>query len=169
MKICKKCGNSFNSTIRIDGKKRNLCGRLYCLECSPFKKHNTRKLDNPNPSDGQICKCTRCNRKYIFKHSQGHTRIYCNSCVSTLRKIKRKEKMVKILGGKCQLCGYDKCITALDFHHINGDDKQINIGGSYNRSWKSLSNEIKKCWLLCCRCHREIHAGLHINSELFVS
>ena len=36
MKICKKCGNHFGPTIVIDGKRRSLTGRSYCLDCSPF-------------------------------------------------------------------------------------------------------------------------------------
>ena len=30
---------------------------------------------------------------------------------------RRKEDLVYIMGGKCQICGYDKCISALEFHH----------------------------------------------------
>lgn len=29
------------------------------------------------------------------------------------------------LGGKCQECGYNKNIAALEFHHINPDEKEF--------------------------------------------
>lgn len=36
MKICKKCGEKFNSTAIIDGERKSLTGRSYCLTCSPW-------------------------------------------------------------------------------------------------------------------------------------
>jgi hypothetical protein len=30
-----------------------------------------------------------------------------------------KKQAVKMKGGKCSICGYDKCIDALQFHHEN--------------------------------------------------
>ena len=36
MKTCKKCGNGFGPTAVIDGKRRSLTGRSYCLECAPW-------------------------------------------------------------------------------------------------------------------------------------
>jgi hypothetical protein len=36
--------------------------------------------------------------------------------------------LVYIHGGKCALCGYNKCLSALEFHHINSDDKDFSLG-----------------------------------------
>ena len=30
-----------------------------------------------------------------------------------------KKELVKLSGSKCSKCGYDKCLRALQFHHIN--------------------------------------------------
>ena len=79
-----------------------------------------------------------------------------------------KERAVYVLGGKCQCCGYDKCIQALDFHHLNPSEKDFNFNDNANRSWKATREEIKKCILVCSNCHREIHSGL-INNNLLVS
>jgi len=49
-KNCRKCGCSIQATIKIDGKSRNLCKRKFCLVCSPFGKHNTKKDDPSRPS-----------------------------------------------------------------------------------------------------------------------
>lgn len=76
---------------------------------------------------------------------------------------RRKELLVKGFGGKCQICGYDKCITALEFHHINPELKDITLSSSIH-SWEKTKNEIKKCICVCANCHREIHEGL-INVE----
>ena len=57
----------------------------------------------------------------------------------------------------CAICGYDKCDNALSFHHTNPKDKSFPITASrMSLKSKRLTNEINKCTLLCCRCHREI-------------
>jgi hypothetical protein len=62
-------------------------------------------------------------------------------------------------GGACAACGYDKCISALEFDHL--DPKQKSFAVSSSRShMPSALKEAEKCLLLCCRCHRERHAGL---------
>lgn len=70
-----------------------------------------------------------------------------------------KEKLVSYKGGKCVICGYDTCIEALDFHHTNPEEKEFNIAGQH-KNIDTLKAEVDKCVLVCCRCHREIHAGL---------
>ena len=76
-----------------------------------------------------------------------------------------KERAVYVLGEKCQCCGYNKCITALEFHHVNPQEKDFSFGDNTNRSWESTKKEIQKCILVCANCHREIHAGI-IKNEL---
>jgi len=68
-----------------------------------------------------------------------------------------KEKLVKYKGGKCEICGYDKCIAALDFHHMDPNKKDFNIGGSGVISFEKCKKEVDKCILVCSNCHREIH------------
>lgn len=63
---------------------------------------------------------------------------------------------IKLKGGKCIFCGYDKYNGALDFHHIDG----------ITRSWKRVEKELEKCVLVCANCHREIHAGMLQLSEV---
>ena len=42
--------------------------------------------------------------------------------VSYYRK-RAKTYATKAFGSKCGICGYDKCVQALDFHHINSEEK----------------------------------------------
>ena len=67
-----------------------------------------------------------------------------------------KIELVQYKGGKCERCGYDKCIDALEFHHLNPDDKDFTVSG---KSWsiEKLKNEVDKCILVCSNCHKEIH------------
>ena len=71
-----------------------------------------------------------------------------------------KERIVYVMGGKCQCCGYNKCQSALELHHINPQEKEFTVSANTNRSWQSIVQEIKKCTLVCANCHREIEAGL---------
>lgn len=71
------------------------------------------------------------------------------------RWIARKEKAIDMFGGKCSCCGYDKCIAALDFHHIDPTEKNERV--TFSLKWEKVEQELKKCALLCANCHRELH------------
>ncbi len=67
---------------------------------------------------------------------------------------------IKYKGGKCFICGYNKCTDAFDFHHI-GIGKEFGISkDGLTRSWTRVKREIEKCVLLCANCHREIPNGI---------
>jgi 5-methylcytosine-specific restriction endonuclease McrA len=91
-------------------------------------------------------------------------RYRCKKCASEAvqkRREKTKELLVEYKGGKCEICGYDKCVEALEFHHINPDEKDFGIGHKgYTRSFERNKAEVDKCILVCANCHREIHSGL---------
>jgi len=64
-------------------------------------------------------------------------------------------------GEKCQCCGYDKYIGALEFHHIDPNEKDFSLSHrGYCYSWDKVKKELDKCILVCSNCHREIHAGI---------
>ena len=73
-----------------------------------------------------------------------------------------KKKMIDAMGKKCQCCGYDKCHSALEFHHIDSTQKDFSFGSlrASPKGVATLIEELKKCILLCANCHREVHAGL---------
>ncbi len=72
-----------------------------------------------------------------------------------VQKWSNKIKATNILGGQCSKCGI-KDIFVLDFHHVK-DDKEKEVGKLLNKNWKTISNEIDKCILLCRNCHQEMH------------
>lgn len=75
------------------------------------------------------------------------------------RRKRLKEEAVKISGGKCKICGYNKCISALEFHHSQ-KNKENNVSSLLkNESRQKLLKEAGKCILLCANCHREAHHG----------
>ena len=70
-----------------------------------------------------------------------------------------KTKLVEYKGGKCQCCGYNRCIRALEFHHLDPSQKDFTISGK-SKSFETLKKEADKCILVCSNCHKEIHAGI---------
>ena len=74
-------------------------------------------------------------------------------------RIRAKEKLVEYKGGKCIVCGYNKYVGNLTFHHLNPEEKDFNISGK-SFSIEALKKEVDKCALLCHICHGELHAGL---------
>lgn len=70
-----------------------------------------------------------------------------------------KLKLVEYKGGKCQCCGYNNCIEALEFHHLDPSQKDFQISGT-SRAFETLKQEVDKCIMVCSNCHKEIHAGI---------
>lgn len=74
------------------------------------------------------------------------------------RRKRTKEQLVEYKGGKCEICGYNKCIGALEFHHLDPTQKDFSISDSnVYRDLDTLKTEVDKCILVCANCHREIH------------
>lgn len=76
------------------------------------------------------------------------------------RRRELRERAVAYLGGKCSICSYSGCASAFDFHHVELWLKDFTISDRMT-SWARIEPELKKVELLCCRCHREVHDGLH--------
>jgi hypothetical protein len=153
MPVCKNCGDRFPCRMTIDGKRRNLGKRKYCLICSPFGAHNTIPIHKLKPLDSGDSVCVVCGRRYLYDRKKGHTRNKCNSCSVNERRYKLKQKCVDYKGGKCEHCGYTGNIKVFNFHHIDPTEKEFGISGAHCRSWKSLEKELNKCIMLCANCH----------------
>ena len=71
-----------------------------------------------------------------------------------------RAQAVAYKGGRCSICGYDKSTAAFDFHHLDPQEKDFEVSSAMT-SWARIVRELDKCVLLCCRCHREVHDGMH--------
>lgn len=69
---------------------------------------------------------------------------------------KVKKQCVDYKGGCCSICGYNKSLAALEFHHLNPLIKDFEISRNV-KSFSKLKPELDKCILVCSNCHREIH------------
>jgi 5-methylcytosine-specific restriction endonuclease McrA len=105
---------------------------------------------------------------YIYVKSEDRYRCVKCRCEAVKRRRERlKQELIAYKGGCCQICGYNKCESALEFHHLNPEIKEFGIGeNGLTRSISKNKNEVDKCILVCANCHREIHAGLIDISNL---
>ena len=100
--------------------------------------------------------CKVCGHTVPIAKKFGRRGNLCSACRQRYRQLKIKVRAVEYLGSKCEKCGYNKNIEALDFHHRNPEEKSFEISKAYNRSWEYIKPELDKCALLCANCHREI-------------
>ncbi len=136
MKTCQKCQKRFPSVIVIDGKRRYLQRRKFCLDCSPFGGGNRRNL------------CTTPVKGSPEYKARGLKRYQ-------KRKAKINKKVRELGGNKCKSCGYNKCSAALEFHHRDPKTKKFQLSTAYRRPWEDVLDEVAKCDLLCSNCHGE--------------
>lgn len=64
-------------------------------------------------------------------------------------------------------CGYSKLHSALETHHLDPHVKEVALGDlrANIRAWQYMVVELRKCVLVCVRCHMEIHAGVTLVPE----
>ena len=149
---CRKCGNSIPYSVVFENKRKSLQNRKFCLDCSPYGKHNTRKDDPSITTEPK----NKPFREWSSDKKLLHTaRVY-------RRGIERKEKLIEMAGGKCLRCGYSKCHRALSFHHRDPTNKKfgLSLNVLWGTAWDKIIEEFNKCDLLCIRCHLEIEDEL---------
>lgn len=156
---CKKCGSKFSCHVKINGKSHNLQNRKYCLICSPFKLHNTKILGEKGTPKIIEKRCLSCG-KTMHRKAERKGKL-CWSCTNKKSRAEKIAKVISLVGNACWFCSYSRCWNALEFHHINPEEKLFGLTvRELQYSWKRIETELKKCVLACACCHREIHCGL---------
>ena len=88
-------------------------------------------------------RCKRCRIEQIVRHRR-----------------KVKSVLVEEAGGSCALCGYDRALGALHFHHLDPATKRLEVSKSVALSIDAVRAEARKCILLCSNCHAEVEGGV---------
>lgn len=71
-----------------------------------------------------------------------------------------RDILVAEAGGCCSVCGYDRCIINLHFHHVDPSQKSFAMNMGRGKSLAAFRAEAEKCVLVCANCHGEIEGGL---------
>lgn len=139
VKLCSKCNRPFPTRLTINGKRHNLINRKNCLSCVPFKS-----------KDGTGKQYSNWSEERKIRHR----------AVAAAKGLKRKQQLLEYKGGRCIICGYNKCSKALQLHHRDPNKKlfELCISEIRGKNWDSVLKEADKCDLICANCHFEIHA-----------
>lgn len=123
----------------------------YCPDCKNNKPSTDFHKRGPNgfQSRCKICK-SEVDRQYNLASDK-----------KRLRKKERDRQLKEWVNAQkaergCAYCSERESLF-LDFHHREG--KEFCIAEIKRRSKKVIEAEIKKCDVVCCKCHRMIHAG----------
>jgi transposase len=105
-------------------------------------------------------KCRRHGLTEFWLEGRGYYR--CKQCrMDHVSRRRRKVKLVLVAeaGGHCVLCGYDRCVAALHFHHVDPSSKRFHLSmQGVSRSLAAARAEMAKCVLLCANCHAEVES-----------
>ncbi len=169
--LCKQCGKE--KYVRPGYAKLH----YFCsVKCSIYYNKNKRKKAKPRtkPYEKKKYKCIYCENEIlsIYKRKK------CNQCkknkLKKNQKIKRKEryfsnkyKLMCYFGGCCKDCGYNKCHSALCFHHIDPKTKKYKLCHTIlvQRKIETIMKEAIKCEMLCVNCHAIKHDKMKISNK----
>src|SRR5919199_867653 len=116
-------------------------------------------------SSAELRRCARHGLVAFHRYSAGPGRFRwrCKRCVGeavTRRHQRVKRLLVEESGGRCAICGYDRCVVSLHFHHVDPSEKSFSITVARGKSISAYRLEATKCVLVCANCHGEIEMGL---------
>lgn len=109
--------------------------------------------------------CSKCKEEknideFYFKKSEKRFNSWCKKCVYQSQNDRRKvlkKRAIDLLGGKCQICGYNRNLASIDFHHKDPSQKEYVWEKLRRKTWEDIVTELKKCMVVCKNCHSEIH------------
>jgi hypothetical protein len=123
------------------------------------------KRGRPQERFESVC-ATHGATTFVVRADGGTACLKCRAERVIRRRRQLKRMLVAEAGGRCVLCGYDRCMSALEFHHRDPAEKRFHLGSrGLTRSLDVLREEAAKCVLLCSNCHAEVEAGVAKLSE----
>lgn len=149
-KFCSQsCSATLSNKNRIRKKKIFYC--LVCKEkCKSYRKFCSIKCRKLEYSKTHTILNNATRKKHNVKN------------VITFRQ-RKKIQAIDYKGGTCIKCGYNKCVRALSFHHLDPLKKDFNIS-RMSHKWETVKKELDKCILLCLNCHAEEHHNQYFKN-----
>lgn len=107
-------------------------------------------------------RCRHHGEAEFFADASGAWRCrLCRQEAVSRRRRKVKRILVDEAGGECAICGYDRAIGALHFHHLEPETKRFAVTSSgHTIGLARAREEAAKCVLLCANCHVEVETGI---------
>jgi len=96
---------------------------------------------------------------YQKKHYQANKGKYAKS--QRQSRMRTKAILNELKAGGCTKCGFNEHPNCLDFHHLDPNEKEVNVATTAMKNkWgrERIMKEVDKCIVVCANCHRLIHA-----------
>jgi len=125
-------------------------------------RHRSTTATRGVDSRRKLMDCPKHGTTEFWIEARGFYRcLRCRAEAVARRRRRLKKMLVAEAGGRCRICGYDRYMGALQFHHRDGNGKAFGLAeGGLTRSLEALRGEAAKCVLLCANCHSEVEAGI---------
>jgi hypothetical protein len=155
--------------MKYSGKRLLQLGVKYCGRCQCAKE--LKEFQSIKGSPRSYCiQCTRSAGRDSIKRRYHKTKNGIK-----IKRVKYRNYLSEMCGGACSICGYNKFVTALEFHHVQKPDFRImdkviyliaTKGETRYGYAKSMSDELAKCVMICANCHSAIHGKqISINAD----
>jgi hypothetical protein len=143
---------------------RHWLGR-YGLRTNDFAGRRPAPIAEQAKAEGRLSITKSCRHHgdtEFYLEGRGYYRCKrCRSEAVSRRRRKVKSILVAEAGGRCCVCGYDRSVAALEFHHLDRTQKRMTVSARGNAyALDTLRSEAAKCVLLCGSCHVEVECGL---------
>ncbi len=143
------------STVRywLNAYGLRATGGVRRRETREAKRRGLRHIERGCPRHGRT--------RFVLENRGSYRCVKCRGDDVSAWRRGAKRRLVNEAGGKCQICGYDRYLGALQFHHLDPSTKSFSLSlRGCTRSMVELRAEAAKCQLLCANCHAEVEHGL---------
>jgi transposase-like protein len=136
--------------------------RRYGLSTAATARSRDTRAGRDHGESSLVRVCARHGRTTFLIEGRGHYRCkLCRSEQVAQHRRRLKQLLVAEAGGACALCGYDRHLGALQFHHLDPRSKRLHISQSgVTLSLETIRQEVRQCVLLCSNCHAEVEGGI---------
>lgn len=131
---------------------------LKCQKCGEIKAESEfYQVSKDKNKRGFSSWCKSCFRAYAIDYQQKHRQIYKER--KRKAQISARYTIVAQLGGRCEICGYSKCYSALEIHGEPEIEKAHRIWYLTKKGRSKLLQLHKQgqIRLLCSTHHTELH------------
>lgn len=122
-------------------------------ETREARQRGLRHIERRCPQHGQT--------RFVLENRGSYRCMKCRRADVSAWRRRAKQRLVEEAGGKCKVCGYDRYLGALQFHHLDPSTKSFSLSRrGCTRAFAELKAEAAKCVLLCANCHAEVENGM---------
>ena len=141
--------------------------RHWLREFGLSTKYSVRRRMSAEGAGELMSTCARHGyTQFTMRRGGGYRCKKCRAEAVSRRRRKVKRLLVQEAGGACILCGYDRYVGALEFHHTVPAEKRFALSHrGVTRSLKAARTEASRCVLLCANCHAEVEGGAAIVAD----